>query len=78
MTADALYDFVLTILVLAVVVAFGVVFAYPVLDAQMRKAGRPQPPVSATIASISICEPFGSADTPIVTRAGGPPSKNSP
>ena len=39
MIAVALYDFVLTIHILAVVVAFGVVFAYPVLDAQMRKAG---------------------------------------
>ena len=39
MTAVALYDFVLTFHILAVVVAFGVVFAYPVLDAQMRKAG---------------------------------------
>ena len=39
MTAVALYDFVLTIHILAVVVAFGVVFAYPVLDAQMRTAG---------------------------------------
>jgi len=39
MTAVALYDFVLTIHILAVVVAFGVVFAYPVLDAQMHKAG---------------------------------------
>jgi len=39
MTAIALYDLVLTIHILAVVVAFGVVFAYPVLDAQIRRAG---------------------------------------
>ena len=32
------YDFVLAIHILAVVVAFGVVFSYPVLDAQLRKA----------------------------------------
>ena len=39
MLAIALFDFVLTIHVLAVVVAFGVVFAYPVIDAQIRRAG---------------------------------------
>ena len=37
--AIGLYDFVLTIHILAVVVAFGVVFAYPLLDAQIRRAG---------------------------------------
>jgi len=37
--AIALYDVVLTIHILAVVVAFGVVFAYPLLDAEIRKAG---------------------------------------
>lgn len=37
--AIALYDVVLTVHILAVVVAFGVVFAYPVLDAQIRRAG---------------------------------------
>ncbi len=36
--AIGLYDVVLTIHVLAVVVAFGVVFAYPLLDAQIRRA----------------------------------------
>jgi uncharacterized membrane protein len=38
-TAVGLYDIVLTIHILAVVVAFGVVFAYPLLDAQIRRAG---------------------------------------
>jgi uncharacterized membrane protein len=37
-TAVALYDFVVAIHILAVVVAFGVVFAYPVIDAQIRRA----------------------------------------
>src|SRR3954454_14816697 len=37
--AIGLYDIVLTIHILAVVVAFGVVFAYPLLDAQIRRAG---------------------------------------
>jgi uncharacterized membrane protein len=37
--AIALYDVVLTVHILAVVVAFGVVFAYPLLDAQIRQAG---------------------------------------
>jgi uncharacterized membrane protein len=37
--AVGLYDVVLTIHILAVVVAFGVVFAYPLLDAQIRRAG---------------------------------------
>ena len=37
--AIAFYDVVLTVHILAVVVAFGVVFAYPVLDAQIRRAG---------------------------------------
>ena len=32
------YDVVLTVHILAVVVAFGVVFAFPVIDAQMRRA----------------------------------------
>lgn len=36
--AVELYDFVLTIHILAVVVAFGVVFSYPVLDAFIRRA----------------------------------------
>ncbi len=35
--AITFYDIVLTIHILAVVVAFGVVFAYPVLDAQLRR-----------------------------------------
>ncbi len=35
-------------------------------------------PGSATIASISTHAPFGSAATPIATRAGGPAAKNSP
>jgi uncharacterized membrane protein len=39
LTAVGLYDVVLTIHILAVVVAFGVVFAYPVLDAEIRRAG---------------------------------------
>jgi uncharacterized membrane protein len=37
--AIALYDVVLTIHIFAVVLAFGVVFAYPLIDAQMKKAG---------------------------------------
>jgi uncharacterized membrane protein len=37
--AIGLYDFVLTIHILAVVVAFGMVFAYPLRDAQIRRAG---------------------------------------
>ena len=37
--AITFYDVVLTVHILAVVVAFGVVFAYPVLDAQVRRAG---------------------------------------
>ena len=37
--AIVFYDVVLTVHILAVVVAFGVVFSYPVLDAQIRKAG---------------------------------------
>jgi uncharacterized membrane protein len=39
MLAITFYDVVLTIHILAVVIAFGVVFAYPVLDAQIRRAG---------------------------------------
>jgi uncharacterized membrane protein len=39
MLAITFYDVVLTIHILAVVVAFGVVFAYPVLDAHIRRAG---------------------------------------
>ena len=35
-------------------------------------------PGSATTASISTCAPFGSAATPIATRAGGSASKNVP
>ena len=38
MLAVTVYDLVLTVHVLAVVVAFGVVFAYPVLDAWLRSA----------------------------------------
>jgi uncharacterized membrane protein len=38
MLAVTVYDLVLTVHVLAVVVAFGVVFAYPVLDAWFRSA----------------------------------------
>jgi uncharacterized membrane protein len=38
MFAVTVYDIVLTVHVLAVVVAFGVVFAYPVLDAWFRRA----------------------------------------
>jgi uncharacterized membrane protein len=37
--AIALYDVVLFVHILAVVVAFGVVFAYPLLDAHLRRAG---------------------------------------
>ncbi|MDX6691477.1 MAG: hypothetical protein QOG15_2934 [Solirubrobacteraceae bacterium] len=37
--AVTFYDVVLSVHILAVVVAFGVVFAYPVLDAQIRAAG---------------------------------------
>ena len=36
--AVTFYDIVLTLHILAVVVAFGVVFAYPVLDAYLRRA----------------------------------------
>jgi len=36
--AITFYDVVLTVHILAVVVAFGVVFAYPVIDAQVRRA----------------------------------------
>jgi len=36
--AIAFYDIVLTVHILAVVIAFGVVFAYPVIDAQIRRA----------------------------------------
>jgi len=36
--AITFYDVVLTVHILAVVIAFGVVFAYPVLDAQVRRA----------------------------------------
>jgi len=38
MFAVTVYDVVLTVHILAVVVAFGVVFAYPVLDAWFRRA----------------------------------------
>jgi len=37
--AVTFYDVVLTVHILAVVVAFGVMFAYPVMDAQVRRAG---------------------------------------
>src|SRR5687767_13137887 len=37
--AVTFYDFVLTIHVLAVVVAFGVVFAYAIIDAHVKQAG---------------------------------------
>ena len=36
--AIAFYDIVLAVHILAVVIAFGVVFAYPVLDAQVRRS----------------------------------------
>jgi len=39
LTAVVFYDLVLTIHILAVVVAFGVVFAYPVLDVHIKRAG---------------------------------------
>ncbi len=39
MTAFMFYDVVLTIHILAVVLAFGVVFAYPIIDSQMKRAG---------------------------------------
>ncbi len=38
-TAVMLYDVVLTIHILAVVIAFGVVFAYPLIDVQIKRAG---------------------------------------
>ena len=39
MTAFMFYDVVLTVHILAVVVAFGVVFAYPLIDSQIKRAG---------------------------------------
>ena len=39
LTAVVFYDIVLTVHILAVVVAFGVVFAYPLIDAQIKRAG---------------------------------------
>jgi uncharacterized membrane protein len=39
MTAFMFYDVVLAVHILAVVLAFGVVFAYPLIDAQIRHAG---------------------------------------
>jgi uncharacterized membrane protein len=39
------YDVVLSIHILAVVVAFGVVFAYPVIDAQIKRASPEQLPM---------------------------------
>ena len=39
------YDVVLSIHILAVVVAFGVVFAYPLIDAQIRRASTEQLPM---------------------------------
>lgn len=39
MLAFMFYDVVLTIHILAVVLAFGVVFAYPIIDSQMKRAG---------------------------------------
>jgi uncharacterized membrane protein len=39
MLAITFYDVVLTVHVLAVVIAFGVVFAYPLIDAQLKRAG---------------------------------------
>jgi uncharacterized membrane protein len=38
--AATFYDFVLAVHILGVVVAFGVVFAYPVIDAHLKKAHR--------------------------------------
>jgi uncharacterized membrane protein len=38
-TAAVLYDLVLTLHIFAVVLAFGVVFAYPLIDAQIKRAG---------------------------------------
>ena len=38
-TAAVLYDIVLTLHIFAVVLAFGVVFAYPLIDAQVKRAG---------------------------------------
>src|SRR4051794_24340492 len=43
-----------------------------------RFAGHQSRPESATTASISTCAPFGSAPTPIATRAGGSEGKNVP
>jgi uncharacterized membrane protein len=37
--AITFYDVVLTVHIVAVVVAFGVMFAYPIMDAQVRRAG---------------------------------------
>ena len=39
MTAVTFYDVVLAIHILAVVLAFGVVFAYPIIDSQAKRAG---------------------------------------
>ncbi|MEA2157342.1 MAG: hypothetical protein QOE11_3482 [Solirubrobacteraceae bacterium] len=39
------YDIVLSVHILAVVVAFGVVFAYPVIDAQIKRASLEQLPM---------------------------------
>jgi uncharacterized membrane protein len=39
MAAFTFYSVVLTIHILAVVLAFGVVFAYPIIDSQMNRAG---------------------------------------
>ena len=39
MTAFTFYDVVLSIHILAVVIAFGVVFSYPLLDATLKRAG---------------------------------------
>jgi uncharacterized membrane protein len=37
--AFTIFDIVLTVHILAVVLAFGVVFAYPLIDSQMKRAG---------------------------------------
>ena len=39
------YDVVLSVHILAVVVAFGVVFSYPVIDAQIKRASLEQLPM---------------------------------
>ena len=67
--AIALYDVVLTVHILAVVVAFGVVFAYPVIDAYAR-ATMPENPAALHNLHVEIARKVVTPAMTVVLLAG--------